>query len=106
MGLLSYMRSVVDRNGVMRQTPVVVTYTIKSYVRLLGIFLTSALDGCERSGSRHGHDYTRGKNHPSSYGVGGCWKGAERKFWRFGETKICTPFEQIKLWLFTVLVLY
>ena len=102
---LSYMRSVVDRNGVMRRTPVVATYTVKSYM-LLGIFLTSTLDGCDRSGSRHGNDYTRGKNHPSSHWVGGWENGAQRKFWRFEETKICTSFEQIKLWLFTVLVLY
>jgi len=104
MGSLSYVRPVVDRNGVMRRTPVVASYTVKSYM-LLGIFLTSALGGCERPGSCHGHDYTRGKNHPSSHWVGGWGKGAQREFWRFGETKICTPFEQIKLWLFTVLVL-
>jgi len=79
MGSLSYMRSVVDRNGVMQRTPVVATYTVKSYM-LLEIFLTPALDGCERSGSRHGHDYTRRKNHPSSHFVGGWVKGAQHKF--------------------------
>ena len=71
MGPLSYMRSVVDRNVVMQRIPVVATYTVKSYM-LLGMSLTSALDGCERSGSRHGHDYTRGKNHPGTH-----WVGAE-----------------------------
>ena len=89
----------------MRLIPVVATYTVKSYM-LLGIFLTSALGGCERSGSRHGHDYTRGNNHPGTHWVGGWGKWAQSKFWRFEETKICTPFDQLKLWLFTVLVLY
>jgi len=99
------MRSVVDRNVVMRCIPVVATYTVKSYM-LLGIFLTSALDGCKRSGLRHGHDYTRGKNHPGTHWVGRWRKGARRKFRRFEEIKICTPFDQIKPWLFTVLVLF
>ena len=79
MGPLSYMCSVVDRNVVMRLIPVVATYTVKSYM-LVGIFLTSALDGCDWSGSPHDHGYTRGKNHPVTHWAGGCGKGAQSKF--------------------------